>query len=171
METRKLILEQAGHTVITAQSDEEIIAACRDFRFDVVIIGQGAEAKWKRDWSAHVREYCPFAKVLEVYMPGTVAAVKDADDWLVSPAVPTELATRVAALAGHRKSNRPATTSTKLPMPRSHSRELEQRIRQLCRRLSMAQGVEFESLRQELKTAMELWDRFRQEEGDQSKAA
>jgi CheY-like chemotaxis protein len=99
MQTRKLILENAGHNVITALSDTEIIAACREFRFDVAVIGQARDPKLKRNWLSLVRKHCPSAKVLEVYMTSAGIALKDADEWLESPVVPAKLAERVAALA------------------------------------------------------------------------
>jgi hypothetical protein len=99
MQTRKLILEIAGHNVITAQSDAEIMAACREFRFDVAVIGQARDAKVKQKWLSLVRKHCPWAKVLEVYMTSAGIALNDADEWLESPVVPSRLAECVAALA------------------------------------------------------------------------
>jgi len=88
MQTRKIILENAGHTVITAQSEAEIAAACREFRFDVTVIGQAPHAKLKRDWLTAVRKHCPSVKVLEVFMTSAGRALDDADDWLESPVIP-----------------------------------------------------------------------------------
>jgi DNA-binding response OmpR family regulator len=99
MHTRKIILENAGHTVITAQSEAEIVAACRKFRFDVTVIGQATHAKLNRDWLTVVRRHCPSVKVLEVYMTSAGRALEDADDWLESPVIPATLAERVSALA------------------------------------------------------------------------
>jgi DNA-binding response OmpR family regulator len=99
MQTRKLILEAAGHTVVTVQSDSEIVAACREFEFDVVVIGQSTRADLKRDWFRTIREHCPLAKILEVYVTSDGIALPNADAWLESPVVPDELAESVAALA------------------------------------------------------------------------
>ena len=100
MQSRKLILQAAGHTVTTAQSDSEIAAACREFQFDVVVIGQSTQSSLKRGWFAVIRKHCPSAKILEVYVPSDGGiALPNADEWLESPVVPRELAERVKALA------------------------------------------------------------------------
>ena len=99
MHTRKLILEDAGHTVVTAQTEAEIKAACREFRFDVAVIGQASQAKLKREWLFLVRKHCPLIRVLEVYTTSAGMVLQDADEWLESPVVPTKLAERVSALA------------------------------------------------------------------------
>lgn len=98
-QTRKIILENAGHTVVTAQTESEIVAACREFKFDVTVIGQASQAKLKRDWVRLVRQHCPSVRVIEVYMTSAGMALPDADEWLESPVVPDKLAERVAALA------------------------------------------------------------------------
>jgi hypothetical protein len=171
LESRKLLLEQAGHIVITALNEGQIVSACSEFRFDVVIIGQVVQSGLKHDWSTLVRRYCPSAKVLEVYLPGTALAVKDADDWLASSAVPTELVARVAALAEQCKMTPSGKTRAPLPMSHTESlRELDEQIRRLCRCLIAARGPEFESLSEELKTALELRERAGQENGRQPAA-
>jgi hypothetical protein len=171
MLSRKHILEQAGYTVIAALNEDQIVSACRDFRFDVAVIGQMVESGLKRDWSALVRRYCPAVRVLEIYLPGTAIAVKDADGWLASSAIPTELVERVAALAAQGKMDPSGNGMAPLPMSHTESlRELDEQIRRLCRCLIAAHGAEFESLSEELKTALELRDNAGQENGQQPAA-
>lgn len=100
METRKLILEQAGHTVVTATSEPEIVEACGKHIFDVAVIGQTISRRMKRVVASLVRENCPSAKILELYPLHQGRGVEDADAWLLVPSeVPHELAARVNQLA------------------------------------------------------------------------
>jgi DNA-binding NtrC family response regulator len=99
MHTRKLILEAAGHTVVTAQSEAEIVAACREHQFDVAVIGQASQPTLKLDWFTKIHKACPSAKILEVYLPSEGISLPNADAWVESPVVPTDLAERIAALA------------------------------------------------------------------------
>lgn len=98
-QTRKMILESRGHIAVTAHSTAEIVAACREFRFDVTVIGQCPSAKLKRDWLALVRRHCSSIRVIEVYMTSAGRALKDADEWLESPVDPARLNARVSKLA------------------------------------------------------------------------
>ena len=107
-QTRQLILEAAGHTVVPAFDENQIKEACRKHNFGVIVIGQSGTAKLKREWREIIRNYCPSAKILEVYTPGTGSVLKDVDDWLESPAMPQELAARVSTLAGEREDQRAA---------------------------------------------------------------
>ena len=100
LETRKLILEQAGHTVVTAKNQDTIIAACYKWIFDVAVIGQSVSPTSKRSIGATIREHCPSAKILELYASNQPKAVEFANSWLEVPAdVPQELADRVSELA------------------------------------------------------------------------
>jgi DNA-binding NarL/FixJ family response regulator len=97
--TRKMLLQEAGHQVVTAL-EEQLIAACREHQFDVAVIGQALSARQKRELFETVRTYCPRVKVLELVRPFTGRALPEADDWLEVPAVvSSELAQRVSALA------------------------------------------------------------------------
>ncbi|MGZ4821684.1 MAG: hypothetical protein ACXVZM_08775, partial [Terriglobales bacterium] len=97
---RKLILERAGHRVITVSSGDQAREACRKNSFDVVIVGQTGSDSLKQQIRAAVRQNCPSAKVLELYTFATGRAVADADDWLEVPTdVPPQLAERVTELA------------------------------------------------------------------------
>lgn len=102
LHTRKLILEKAGHTVVTAQSDAEVAAACRQFKFNVAVIGQAVDGGVKRNWVRLIRWFFPSIKVVEVYGKSVGIALKDADEWLEVPVNPIELVECVAALAGER---------------------------------------------------------------------
>jgi hypothetical protein len=99
LETRKLILQQAGHKVITTRSEPELAAACEANRFDVAVIGQTVTPRMKQVISTLVRQHCPTAKVLELYYPYQGKALDNADSWLEVPAaVPRDLAQKVNEL-------------------------------------------------------------------------
>ena len=98
--TRQLILERAGHTVVSALDEPSLLAACERNKFDVAVVGQTVSAKVKRRIARVVRENCPNAKLLELYALSTGKVLEDADAWLeVLADVPQELVTRVDALA------------------------------------------------------------------------
>jgi hypothetical protein len=100
IKTRKLILQQAGHRVITAMDESSITAACQKHTFDVAVIGQTVSTEIKRQIMSLVRKHCPSAKILELYRFSTGRILDSADSWLEVPAdVPSELADHVAALA------------------------------------------------------------------------
>lgn len=100
MESRKLILEHAGHTVVTAVDESSITAVCQQQKFEVAVIGQTVSTKAKRQIMKMIRNHCPSAKILELYRFSTGKILEDADSWLEVPAdVPRELADRVTALA------------------------------------------------------------------------
>lgn len=103
METRKLILEQAGHKVVTASDEQQLASECRRHSFDVAVIGQMATPDTKQFLMKMVRHYCPSVKVLELFQTYGGKALKDADSWLEVPLqAPSELAERVNELAGKR---------------------------------------------------------------------
>ena|SRR5215510_7624028 len=100
VKTRQLILQQAGHTVVTAMDESAVTSVCQQHKFDVVVIGQAASPTVKRQILELIREHCPTAKVLELYRFSSNRVLEDADSWLAVPAdVPQELAERVTALA------------------------------------------------------------------------
>lgn len=99
IESRKLILEKAGHRVVRATTLREIVDACRKFHIDVALIGQIGDTSLKREWAALVRLYSPWTKILEIYAPNSGASVNTADSWMESPASPWELTDRVTYLS------------------------------------------------------------------------
>jgi hypothetical protein len=100
IQTRKLILEHAGHTVIPCTDELELVAACEEHAFDVAVIGQAVSRKVKRHIVLLIRQSCPSAKILELYLVYEGRAVDDADSWMETPPeVPGELAVRVSELA------------------------------------------------------------------------
>ena len=100
LETRRLVLEHAGHIVITRAQDGEIVKACRNYQFDVVVIGQSAPPPVKRRIFRLVRMHCQSAKILELTSPDSGKSLEDADSWLeIHPMQPTALQERVASLA------------------------------------------------------------------------
>jgi DNA-binding NtrC family response regulator len=99
--TRRLILERAGHSVITAFTLREAEQACDAAKVDVAVIGQGVPRDERLRVGALVRSKCPAAKLLELYLPTAGKSLPDADDWLVVPAeTPSELATKVSIMTG-----------------------------------------------------------------------
>jgi DNA-binding response OmpR family regulator len=99
METRKLILQRAGHTVLTAFDGRELANACQQHSFDVAVIGQGVPGKTKKAFASIIRRHCPSARILELYAPHLGRSLDDADSWLQVPAeVPEELVTHVNEL-------------------------------------------------------------------------
>jgi hypothetical protein len=101
--TRHLILQNAGHVVVSALTEIQIKDACQQHKFDVAVIGHSSRRKLKQEWLAVIRELCPLTKVLEVHVPHEAYAVHDADDWMESFSVPDQLAERVSALAEEKK--------------------------------------------------------------------
>ena len=102
LETRKLILEQAGHTLLEATNTREALAICMQQSIDVVILCQTLRPEGKREMVLAVRQHCPAAKILELYHSHHGKALKDADEWMeVPPAVPQDLARCVEELAKH----------------------------------------------------------------------
>ena len=99
LHTRKLILERAGHTVLTATSERELVAACEKHRFDVAVIGQTVSPRMKRTIASLIRSHCRSARVLELYQRHEGKVLEDADSWMDVPAdVPRDLAERVTEL-------------------------------------------------------------------------
>lgn len=100
LETRKLILEEAGHIVISARDHRTVMAACKHRIFDVAVIGQSVSPDNKRLLAALVRRHCRSTQILELHYIYEGRAVEDADSWLEVPVdVPQDLAERVADLA------------------------------------------------------------------------
>jgi hypothetical protein len=98
--TRQLILERAGHVVVSALDETSLLAACEQNKFEVAVVGQTVSAKIKHRIARLVRENCPDAKLLELYNLSTGKVLEDADAWLeVLADVPQELAARVETLA------------------------------------------------------------------------
>lgn len=102
IKTRQLILQMAGHNVVTAIEEAAVIAACQKNAFEVAVIGQAISTKVKRRIMALIRKHSPTAKVLELYRFSMGKVLDDADAWLEVPAdIPQELAERVTELAAN----------------------------------------------------------------------
>jgi hypothetical protein len=100
LETRRLILERAGHSVVSASDETSLLNACEKHSFDVAVIGQTVSPNMKQRVEKLIREHCQNVKVLELYPPHTGKILEDADSWLLVPAdIPRELADRVDELA------------------------------------------------------------------------
>jgi len=99
-QTRRMILEGAGHNVLSVRNIPEAQRACAEHAVEVVVIGQGVPRPERVRVFDLVREQCPAAKVLELYRPSDGKALQGADDWLEVPlSVPPVLADKVTELA------------------------------------------------------------------------
>ncbi len=100
MRDRQLLLEKAGHRVVSATNEKELSSACKKHQFDVVIVGQTFSAPMKQHVGSLIRKHCPETKILELYPISDSRTLEDADSWIEVPdGVPPELADRVTALA------------------------------------------------------------------------
>jgi|SRR5690348_16366500 len=100
IQTRAMVLERGGHTVMTAMGEHELIALCSQKSFDVVVIGHTISPIEKPRILRLVKQYCPRVKVLELFIPARGKTLLDADDWLEAPFTPPDdLAEHVSRLA------------------------------------------------------------------------
>jgi CheY-like chemotaxis protein len=100
MESRRLIIEKAGHNVIPAKDENDVVRACKTQPIKVAVLGQMLPAPNKIRAFDLLRQHCPNVKVLSLYSPATGRVLPNADDWLAVPAdVPSDLAERVSKLA------------------------------------------------------------------------
>ncbi|MGE5323567.1 MAG: hypothetical protein ACM3SW_11920 [Actinomycetota bacterium] len=98
--TRSLILQDAGHTVVAATDELEVVTACETYAFSVAVIGQSASRSRKHALASLIRKHCPSAGILELFSAYEGRILNDADAWLeISPTSPRELAERVNELA------------------------------------------------------------------------
>lgn len=100
MQTRALILERAGHTVVPALGEQELVDACSRLSFDVAVIGHSVPPPEKHRVLRLIRQHCPGTRVLELYIASQGKRLSDADDWLEGPIPsPSDLVDRVSLLA------------------------------------------------------------------------
>ena len=100
LNTRRLILERAGHTVVTITDERSLVEALKEHTFDVAVIGQPVAARMKRKIAAIIREQCPAVKVLEIYDNRSGRILDDADASMMALGdVPKNLADQVDELA------------------------------------------------------------------------
>jgi hypothetical protein len=99
LQSRQLILERAGHTVVPAMDEQTLITVCQKHSFDVAVIGQAVSPNVKQRIASLVRQHCPETKILELYPLYAGKVLPDADSWLSVPVdVPKDLADRVNEL-------------------------------------------------------------------------
>jgi hypothetical protein len=99
LQSRQLILERAGHTVVSATDEQTLITVCQKHSFDVAVIGQAVSPNVKQRIASLVRQHCPETKILELYPLYAGKVLPDADSWLSVPVdVPKDLADRVNEL-------------------------------------------------------------------------
>jgi DNA-binding NtrC family response regulator len=103
MQTRQLILERAGHQVVSAVDERELESACSKHQVDVVVIGQSLSPRMKPRILKLVRENCPSAAILEIHAPYGERTLAEADAWLAMPTEhPQEFVDIVNSLARKR---------------------------------------------------------------------
>jgi CheY-like chemotaxis protein len=85
LETRRLILERAGHQVISVTGEQELEHACVAHKIDAVVIGHALSSKAKVRVLALIRENCPSSKIVELYPQNGRKALDQADAWLQTP--------------------------------------------------------------------------------------
>jgi len=108
LETRRLILERAGHRVVTATNEKAATDACNQQSFDLAVIGQMISPRVKLRVFALIREVCSSARILELYAPHMGRTLEEADYWLAVPTDdPQELADCVAALVADKTAGQP----------------------------------------------------------------
>lgn len=102
-----MLLESAGHTVISALGTDTVMYACKRGGFDVAIIGQGSSDADKQMFFALIRKHCPGVKVLELFRAHSQPVLKAAEDHLEVPSdAPSDLIERVTALGGRHRSRK-----------------------------------------------------------------
>jgi CheY-like chemotaxis protein len=105
LKSRRLILEHAGHTVVSATDEQTLTTACQKHSFDVAVIGQTVSPNMKHRFASLAKQHCPNVKLLELYPLYTEKVLTNADAWLSVPVdVPKELADRVNELAQRKRS-------------------------------------------------------------------
>lgn len=103
MQTRRLILEKAGHAVSQARDLREVTAACEAKSFSVVILGHSLNAHEKRRITEVILRECTPAKVLELHT-AMLPDIADADAHLhVTARGPEALVEAVNLLTTPRK--------------------------------------------------------------------
>jgi DNA-binding NtrC family response regulator len=100
MKTRQKTLERAGHRVLSAVNEHDLMAACKEHKFDVVIIGQTLVPEMKQHVVDLIRKHCSETKLLELYLTSENRTVEDADAWLeVNDNIAPNIAEHVSDLA------------------------------------------------------------------------
>ena len=79
LEARKSTLEKAGHNVITATDQLQVVTACRQHQFDVAVLGQAISPRMKRVIASLIQQYCPLARIVELYRPPEKRALDNAE--------------------------------------------------------------------------------------------
>lgn len=99
-QTRRMILEGAGHSVLSVKNVPEAKRACAGNQVAVAVIGQGVPRPERLRIFDLLRRDCPGAKVLELYNSADGKALDGADAWLEVPlSAPPQLAEKVTELA------------------------------------------------------------------------
>ena len=107
LETRKLILEHAGHTVVSVVDETSLLRACQQHSFDVAVIGQTVSTSMKHYIASIIKQHCPDVKVLELYPQFSTQVLAEADAALPVPVdVPRDLADRVNELAKQKQAKK-----------------------------------------------------------------
>lgn len=78
MQTRRLVLERAGHQVIQARDLRQVKTACENISFGIAILGQSLNSSEKKRIADVVLASCKTAKILELHT-GIAPELPEAD--------------------------------------------------------------------------------------------
>ncbi|HKT23656.1 MAG TPA: hypothetical protein VJR04_03575 [Terriglobales bacterium] len=106
MQTRRVILERAGHVISQACDLRQVIAACESDSFQIAVLGQSLPAAEKLRITSTVLRYCRGIKVLELHI-GIAPDVSTADAHVrVTASEPEALGDAVSALLRKKRHSR-----------------------------------------------------------------
>lgn len=98
MQTRRAILERAGHVLTQACDLRQVVAACESDSFQIAVLGQSLPAAEKLRITSTVLRYCRSTRVLELHT-GIAPDVSTADAHVrITASEPETLGDAVAAL-------------------------------------------------------------------------
>lgn len=112
LETRKLILQKKGHTVVSAQDQSSVLAICQQHTIDVAVIGECKQPEKKKQMAVLIRRHCPSVKILELHGIYQSKILKDPNSTLAMPPEMPDLLTRYVD---------ELLTSKLLPPPHDHN--------------------------------------------------
>jgi hypothetical protein len=94
LETRKLILQRKGHTVVSAQDPSSVQAICQQHTIDVAVIGECTHPEKKKQMAVMIRRHCPSVKILELHGIYQSKILNNSDSTLAMPPEMPEFLTR-----------------------------------------------------------------------------
>jgi len=107
LRTRELLLESAGHSVVSAFGHHEALESCTTGEFELVIIGHSIPKKDKLDVIERFRKTNPDATVIALIRGGEGRLLEV--DHYVSPGDPEDLLRSIAWIVNPRRERRTAS--------------------------------------------------------------